>query len=134
MTQATVALEDPSESNQRFLSCSWPPPKWADPDGFVIITSTRHDGPGNGEASDSNVADDISGPCRQFRLSYVFEAQGAQDAIPPFTAKAGLVTNVDQAPKPWPGGVGALGFYPKLGDVVVLRNNNDGLIAAACSS
>jgi hypothetical protein len=134
MTQATPPPQNPDADNLKFLSCSWPPPKWADPDGFVVITSTAHDGPGTSEASDANRADDISGPCKQYRISYEFAAQGAESAIPPFTASAGLVTGVDTAPAPWPGGVSALDFYPKLGDVVVLHNDNDGVVSVSCVS
>jgi hypothetical protein len=134
MAQATPPPSDAYKNVVRFVSCSWPPPTWADPDGFVVLTATLHDGPGTSEASDANVADDISGPCKQYRISYVFEAQGAQSALPPFTAKAGVVTGVDEAPKPWPGGVSTLDFYPKVGDIVVLRNNNDVLVGASCVS
>jgi hypothetical protein len=134
MTQATPPPQNPDADNLKFLSCSWPPPMWADPDGFVVITSTAHDGPGTSEASDANRADDISGPCKQYRISYEFAAQGAESAIPPFIASAGLVTGVDTAPVPWPGGVSTLDFYPKLGDVVVLRNDNDGIVSASCAS
>ena len=134
MAQATPPPQNTDAGNLEFLSCSWPPPKWADPDGFVVITSTAHDGPGATEASDANRADDISGPCKQYHISYGFAAQGAESAIPPFTASAGLVTGVDTAPAPWPGGVSALDFYPKLGDVVVLHNDNDGVVSVSCVS
>ncbi len=63
---------------------------------------------------------------KQYRISYEFQQHKAQKAPSPlFTAPAGLVTGVDTAPAPWPGGVSKLDFI-RVGDVVVLRNDNDG--------
>jgi hypothetical protein len=117
-----------------FDSCTWPAPPYADADGFTEITLQTVPGPGQDEASDTDWADRVTGPCRTFVLSYDFGLQGALKHLAPFTAPAGLLTSIDQPGSAWPGGVRALSFYPARDEVDVLHNSNDVLASAACRS
>lgn len=118
-----------SDSVTVFDSCDWPAPSSADSDGF---TEQSADGPGQGEASDANVVDRITGPCQTFRLSYDFGAQGALEHLAPFDAPSGLITSLDNPGRPWQPGVSALDFYPDRTEVDVVHNDNNALVNATC--
>jgi hypothetical protein len=131
LTQQSQEL-DITVSTTAFDSCAWPAPSYADADGFTRVTVQDVAGPGVDEASDTDYADRITGPCGTFTLAYDFGVQGAAQHLAPFTAPAGMLTSVDQPGTAWPGGVKSLGFYPARNEVDVLHNSNYLLISAAC--
>jgi hypothetical protein len=45
-----------------FSAWAWPPPPSADPDGYTRIVATAAQGPGQSNASGTNVVDRITGP------------------------------------------------------------------------
>ena len=115
-----------------FDSCSWPPPPYADSDGFSEITAQSVPGPDQTEASDATAVDRITGPCRTFDLSYDFGTQGNLKHLAPFLARPDLVTSLDAPGDPWPPGVSALHFYPSRNEVDVVHNDKNGLANATC--
>lgn len=115
-----------------FDSCTWPPPPYADSDGFSEITVASVPGPGQSEASDATAVDRITGPCRTFDLFYDFGTQGNLKHLAPFLARPDLVTSLDAPGDPWQPGVSALDFYPSRNEVDVVHNDKNGLANATC--
>ena len=116
-----------------FARCSWPPPAWANQDGYSQINATMRPGPYYYEASDANFADYISGPnCHLFKLQYNFSFQGVSSTPPAFEAVAGMVTSEDHPGQPWTGK--SQYPYPTKDEVVYLHNLNQMIRSAQCLS
>jgi hypothetical protein len=111
----------------RFESCSWPPGKGADPDGYAVITVSTRQGPGQSEASGATAADVISGTCQLFLLNSQFGSQGDYHANQPVEIRAGGIAMLDGQPAPKD-----VGFYPNPDEAVILRNSNDVITDAMC--
>lgn len=131
-TQSTS--KTPSDTVTVFDSCVWPPPLYADADGFTEITAQLAQGPGQGESSDATMVDRITGPCHQFRLTYDFGFQGDLQHLQPFTAPPGMVTSLDKPGIAWSPGVPALSFYPSRAEVDVVHNDHNALSDVKCAS
>lgn len=113
-----------------FDFCAWPPPSWADRDGYSEIVVLTVSGPGLGEASDADETDYITIPCHVVQLTYDFGSQGDYAYRPPITAKAGAVldedgTSTTKYRSQLPG-------YPSRDQVVYLHNMKEGLYSANC--
>lgn len=116
-----------------FRFCQWPPPSYADGDGFTEITVDILKGPGAYEALGTTFVDRVHGPCAQFGLAYDFGKQGGFEHLAPFPAKPGqllLGGNGD----PYPGSPSELDFYPDRDEVDVLHNGSYVIFTASCDS
>ncbi|GAA3431019.1 hypothetical protein [Kutzneria kofuensis] len=122
-----------SDTARAYNSCAWPAPSFADADGFTQINVVTVAGPGEYEASDATEVDRITGPCREFRLTYDFGYQGELQHKAPFTAPPGMVTDLDQPGSNWSPGVTALSFYPSRNEVDVVHNGHNIVSDVACS-
>lgn len=111
-----------------FASCDWPPPSWADADGYTRISVTSTQGPGTFEATGTNIADRITAPCPTLTVGYVFGSQGAYSTVPPITIHAREVVTIDGKPY-----AGPLPFAPSQQERVILHNGKYGLDVAICS-
>jgi hypothetical protein len=115
----------------RFKVCQWPPPTYAQADGYSDVTVTGDRGPGTYEATDANYADRIVASCKDLQLAYSYQNMGVDEHQPPFAVSSGAVVTV--LGKPWVTNSPApLPFYPNRGDVVVLRNSKYRLDFALC--
>jgi hypothetical protein len=113
-----------------FRSCTWPRSAHADADGYLEIKVQSVDGPGESEASGTNVADRITAPCQQLTVVYQFGSQGAYEYEAPITMAADTIVTDDG--KHWTNKNGALPFYPDLGEFVVLHNDHYEIASAKC--
>ncbi len=62
-------------------SCTWPPARGADPDGYLRITVDTVEGPGQAEYTGDTLLDNVHGPCARYRLTYAYGFQGAHDTV-----------------------------------------------------
>lgn len=115
-----------------FRSCAWPRSRYTDPDGYLEIKITSVDGPGDSEASGTNVADRILAPCPRLRLAYQFGSQGAYENLAPFIMAADTVATAYGERWTRPNGSDPLPFYPERGEFVVLHNDKHGISTAEC--
>jgi hypothetical protein len=82
------------EKGYRAVSCAWPPPGYADADGFTEIRVTSVYVKGTAPSNDS--VDRIVGPCKRFQVAYDFTVQGGLvEHRPAFTAPPGVVVYSD---------------------------------------
>lgn len=135
------AIERPADPSalfvqQTFASCDWPPRPGAFADGYSTITVTLVDGPGEHEATASNLADRIESRCDTLELAYSFGSMGAYERLKPFRARPGdMVRHTGAA---WsPGGedeASSLPFYPERNELVVLKNSKYKLDTVRCVS
>ncbi len=115
-----------TDSGTTLSFCAWPPPSWADRDGYSEIVVRTVPVPGLDEASNANEADYIKLPCHTVQLMYDFGSQGDYEHQPPITAKTGDVL---------PGKYRSqLPGYPSRDEVVYLHNDKQGLYSASCVS
>ena len=112
-----------------FKRCDWPPPDWADPDGYSEIRATSTFGPQQGSSTDADYADIIKSSCSLLEVSYSTVAQGYQDAHRPAVHKPNTV--VYWYGKRWPSGKG-LPFIYERDELVVLRNERTRLDSVRC--
>jgi hypothetical protein len=112
-----------------FSACAWPPPPSADPDGYTRIVATAAQGPGQSNASGTNVVDRITGPCSAFSLSYSFGSQGSDMHLSPIIVRTDSVVQVED---PGTAFAGQLPFFPARGESDVVHNSNYTLDAATC--
>jgi hypothetical protein len=120
-------------STATFKACEWPPSSISDADGYseIILNSTQ--GPGDSEASGTDSADRITGPCRTFRLSYDYGHMGDSRHLKDFDATPGDVMIVSYfGGEPWSGDRSTIPFYPLRNEVVVLRSGNYGIANIQC--
>ena len=110
-----------------FAACDWPPPKWADPDGYAAIVVTTTQGPGAYEATGTDYADRIVAPCQNVTLGYLFGSQGGHAADPPIIVRAGDIVTMEGKPYSGP-----LPFSPGRQERIVLHNAKNGLDTAEC--
>jgi hypothetical protein len=110
-----------------YKKCVWPPPSWASPDGYSEIRVTETDGPTEGEAGGTNVADIIKSRCSELYVRYSLVAQGIQEPDPPFTSKPNRVVLYDGKEYHGTG----LPYY-KPDELVVLRNMKHRLDEVRC--
>jgi hypothetical protein len=112
-----------------FAACEWPPPAYADGDGYSEITVVSGEGPLPDEASGANMLNRIRATCETLELVYVFGSQGAFETLPPFLASAGAVVTYEgdpwEGPAPYP--------YPESDEIVVLKNSKYLLDTAKCT-
>jgi hypothetical protein len=115
-----------------YRKCVWPPPSWASPDGYSEIRVTDTDGPGENEASRTNVADIIKSRCSELYVRYSLVAQGSQEAEQPFTSKPNRVVSYTGEAYRSPGPGTGLPFYYKPDELVVLRTMKHRLDEVRC--
>jgi hypothetical protein len=109
--------------------CDWPPPAWADPDGYSEIKVVATLGPLPGGSSDADYADIIKSSCTLLEVSYSTVAQGYQTAHRPTRYKPHTV--VYWYGKKWPDGE-QLPFIYERDELVVLRNERTRLDSVRC--
>jgi len=119
----------PPAIGQEFLECEWPPPDYADADGYSQIRSLKGVGPGESEASGATALDRITATCHRMELGYSFGTQGFDEDLEPFVAEKGDVVHARggvpwESPRPYP--------YPERDEVVVVRDLDLALEAARC--
>jgi hypothetical protein len=131
MQQEHATIRSPAVT--LFADCNWPPPGYADRDGYSEIRVTNSDGVlGDSEAQGDGRADRITSNCSVLQLAYTFASQGAESHLTPFTARIGDIMTPNGAA--WIGDRSRLSFYPARNEIVVLRNNKNVLDHASCSS
>jgi hypothetical protein len=108
-------------------SCDWPPPSYADADGYTEINVTAVPIPA-GSKVESHV-DRIVGPCATFRMSYEQPDQGGGRHLPPFEVRPGNIVGITgnayvDRPQDHDGATLAmrLGFTPGTNEVQVIRS------------
>lgn len=111
-------------------SCEWPPPGYADKDGFSSINVVSAEGPGADEATSATAVDRYTGDCRILELAYSTGTQGDFEHLPPFEVKQGDIVDAWEG-NPWPPSDGGLGQgdinpYPGRDEIVVVRNSKVG--------
>jgi hypothetical protein len=111
----------------RFESCTWPPGKGSDPDGYAMANVDTRRGPGQNESTDATTADVLSGTCQLFLVSSEFGSQGDYRINKPIEVEAGDVAMLDGQPAP-----SDLGFYPSPDEAVILRNSNNVVTNVSC--
>jgi hypothetical protein len=122
-----------------YEECTWPPRPGADPDGYTTIVVTKGSGPGESEASYSDVADRIESNCSRLRLAYSYGSMGVFARLGPFSARGGELwaysgaTSGDAFRRRPSNGVD-LGFYAVDNEVDVLRNFRTRLDSVSCGS
>jgi hypothetical protein len=121
-------------------ACAWPPPSYADSDGYTEITVESVPIPEGSEASGSWV-DRIVGPCATFRLAYFAQNQGGGQHLPAFTTAPQTIVSVGGGayvddPQDFGGATLGmrLGFTPATDEVEVVRPSGGVLESLACAS
>lgn len=117
-------------SRSVYMTCEWPPPPYADPDGYHEVTVDSDQGPGECEADGTNFADRIITNSPAVELSYTFGSQGYYEHSSPFMARQGDILTSDG--KLYDGRHGPIGFYPDRGEIVVLHNGKHVLDRVRC--
>ena len=124
VTKRTVKARESWASDyeviEKFQSCQWPPPGYADPDGYSEITYSESKGPGECEADGTSRADRFKTSCKRLKLAYTFASQGAQERLEPFVAEVGSVVEVGG--HKYDNRTGPLDFYPGRNELVVLAS------------
>jgi len=145
LSSASESSSDSITGQMMFESCSWPPPDYADPDGYAAINAQRVDGP---EANKdipmvqltAPFADLIESPCEVVRLQYGFGAQGEYGYLPSIVVPAGRTVdiwgNYDVVDYQGNDLVSAINFdlAPNMDDVIILVPNGFVLLSAECES
>jgi len=109
-------------------SCTWPPARGADPDGYLRITVDTVEGPGQAEYTGDTLLDNMHGPCVRYRLTYAYGFQGAHDTVVEHV-RAGVSRKLGAGP--YPTGSEPVP-YPDPTGVVVTHNSRSELADAAC--
>jgi TIR domain len=119
-----------------YVSCTWPQGPGADPDGYLAMTVTTTNGPGQSDGSGRDFADVIESRCDRLALQYNEAHSGVQTPFAPFTAAPGDIwapgtstttprfAKVGQIGAPSEQGLN-LPFYPHVSDVVVLHGQQE---------
>lgn len=115
--------------------CDWPPPPWAQADGFHVITIAYAEGTEDYEASGRTTAWRIRSPCRRLRVTVAYGSQGHSEVFPPFDAAPGQLVSARGK------GFGdeeaslkrKLSFYPGSDELVVLSNGKHGPEMVTCA-
>lgn len=109
-------------------SCEWPPPSYADDDGFTRIVLVSANGPGTTEATGANIVDRYVSDCARLQLKYSIGTQGEFSHQPPFVATKGTIVDAWREGKAWPPsdsqlGPGDIYPYPGRHEIIVVRNS-----------
>jgi hypothetical protein len=83
----------PIPIGQEYLECEWPPPDYADADGYSFVRLLSGEGPGESEASDATVVDRVTASCDRMELTYSFGTQGFDEDFEPFEVALGDVVH-----------------------------------------
>jgi hypothetical protein len=116
------------DSARVFAFCEWPPPEYAQGDGYSEIRLETGPGPYATEASSGNRVDRMRATCNQIEVRYGFGKMGEFERLEPFTVSAGAVVDymgrewTREAPYP----------YPEADEVVVVRNSSYLLESVRC--
>jgi hypothetical protein len=127
LSNAQDELEE--DSARVFTSCEWPPPEYAQGDGYSEIRLETGPGPYTTEASSGNWVDRIRATCTQIEVRYLYGKMGEYERLEPFTVSAGAV--VDYMGREWTRG--APYPYPEADEVVVVRNSSALLDSVRCA-
>jgi hypothetical protein len=119
-----------TDSGTTIGSCDWPPPAWADRDGYSEILIHTTENPAGNEAAGNDQADYITIPCQTVQLRYDFGSQGTFEHRAPITAHAGDVLGEDPAASR--DSRANLPGYPSRDEVVYLHNMKLLLASASC--
>lgn len=113
-----------------YRTCEWPPPRYADPDGYHEVRVAEEEGPGRCEADGTNYADRITTNSPAVELSYSFGSQGYYAHEAPFRACQGdvLMSNGES----YDDRHGPIPFYPDRDEIVVLHNGKHSLDRVKC--
>lgn len=133
MSSSRQVVKEPNSLPTAVLSCEWPRPAWADPDGYTEIRVESVDRPGFSEASTASRVDRIHGPCHVFELAYDFGKQGGFEHLKPFQAKLGDVRHGGDGNR-YEGDLSDLPAYPDRDEVDVFLNYSYSLASARCTS
>jgi hypothetical protein len=128
-------------SSDVFRQCTWPPPSYADRDGFVEITVTREDGPGEYEATGCTVIERVRGPCRTFSIAYNITHMGDNTHLEPIRVNPVAVVDADgrtcdewrccsDLKQDWLLWMG--GRWPERNEALVVRNAHISLSSVEC--
>ena len=116
----------------KFAQCEWPPPAYAEADGYYEIEITAVEGPGRSEAEGETVVDRISAPCQRLRLSYSFAHMDVRERR---TFEVTADSIVTWEGEPWRGNVpGDLKFYSERDEFVVVRSLRSTADSVTCVS
>jgi hypothetical protein len=127
LSNAQDELEE--DSARVFTSCEWPPPEYAQGDGYSEIRVISGPGPYLDEASGANSVDRIRATCNRIEVRYIYGKMGVYERLEPFTVSAGAVVNyrggewTGDAPYP----------YPEADEIVVVRNSSALLDSVRCA-
>jgi hypothetical protein len=124
-----AAEGEPRDEITIFERCDWPPPAWADPDGYSEIAVVATSGPIPYEASDASRADLIKSNCSVLRVRYSYVGMGNQRSEPPITSKPDNVIYWFDGRR-WRGE--ELPFLYERDELVVLRNTKARLDDVRC--
>jgi hypothetical protein len=116
-------------SRTAYASCEWPPPAYAQADGYSEIVVKQTDGPGEDEASDANSLDRLTATCPRMELAYTYGSQGYSERLDPYIVSLGDVIQALTG-EPWTGE--SPYPYPERDEVVVVHNSKIGLDSARC--
>lgn len=108
-----------------FKTCEWPPPTYADPDGYHEVRVQTVRGPGGYEATGTNYADRITMNSPFVEVAYSFSGMGQFAMLTPFAVARGAVVDADG--RPYDGSDADLGFLRGRDEIVVLHNHKRGL-------
>ena len=118
-------------SRLRFKECKWPPPVYAQADGYSDVVVTNVVGPGTDEASGASEADRIVTGCAKVQLAYSYQNMGVDQPNAPITLSSGDIVTIEG--NPWVKDSPApLPFYPNRGEMDVIRNGRYRLDSAVC--
>jgi hypothetical protein len=108
-------------------SCEWPPPVYANQDGFSQIVLVSQQGPGQYEATSATALDRYTGDCRSLSVAYSTGTQGDFSHGRPFVISRGAIVDAwEGEPWPLPGsplGAGDIQPYPGRDEFIVVRNS-----------
>ena len=120
------------EDVDRFQRCEWPPPPFADPDGYSDVIYRSTTGPGEGGYTGADSADRLkAASCERLKLAYSFGSQGHYAHEAPFDARVGTVVWAHDGTE-YADEFGPIPFYPGRDELVVLRNGRREIDSAEC--
>ena len=123
-----------AEGRVLFRGCTWPPPPGAAADGFMEITMSSRDGPGQSEAEGLTVADFFTTSCTDIEVIYLFNNMGTFVPEQPVRLTKGEIRRVEGGSIWFPrNDAEASIFTPGRDQSVVLSNLRYKIDSARCT-
>lgn len=108
--------------------CDWPPPPWAETDGYHEVEVVAAEGiPGSCEADGTGHAERIRSDCPKLELHYLFHGMGARERLAPLLIARGEVRTLNGNRYN-----GAFPYVLARNEMVVLRNGKASLVDVRC--